>query len=691
MIDKATVDRIYSAANVVEIVGDFVTLKKKGVNYQACCPFHSEKTPSFVVSPTKGLFKCFGCGKGGNAVTFVMEHEGMTYPEALKYVARKYGIEVEERELSPEETRRNDDRESMLIVSRWAAEWFEQQMTDSDEGRSVALSYFRGRGFTDEIIKKFGLGYCPASGEAMTKAALGAGYREEFLVGTGLTVRRDDGRLYDRFFGRVMFPIHSVSGRVTAFGGRTMRSDKRTAKYVNSPESEIYHKSNVLYGLFFAKKAMAQQDRCILVEGYTDVISMYQAGVENVVASSGTSLTTEQIRLIARFTKNITVIYDGDAAGVAASLRGIDMILREGLNVRVVPLPEGEDPDSFARGRGGAEVREYIEASEEDFIAFKTRALLVGAGRDPLRRAEVVTDIVASIAEIPDPIVRSLYIRETAVTLDVEQQLVAGEVARKRISHGSDRQTREFIRSQQELRRAECFSESGESSSETAAAASRGITGGSSMDELEKELVKYLIKYGDRYFDYKEGRNMVSLNVAAIIINDLDANGLVLQNMRYKSLYDSYIELYEKRMAELEADEERRARGEYEHQMRRSDDGAPPPLPQIGLHHFINHPDPEVCNAAVDILTDDENYVVSKLWEKHDIVVTSEADRLSDTVPRLVILYKSKAIEAIIDTLKQQLRDEALSDEALADVTYRIAALNKERMTIARKLSRLIL
>lgn len=678
MIDRATVDRIYSAADIVEVVNDFVTLRKKGVNYQACCPFHNEKTPSFVVSPSKGLFKCFGCGKGGNAVTFVMEHENMTYPEALKYVARKYGIEVEERELSPEEARRNDDRESMLVVSSYAADWFSEMLFGSDEGKSIGLSYFRQRGFSDATIRKFGLGYCPASGDVFSKTALEAGYKEEFLVSTGLTGKKDDGRLYDRFFGRVIFPIHSVSGRVTGFGGRTLRTDKKVAKYVNSPESEIYHKSNILYGLFFAKKAITQQDSCILVEGYTDVISMHQSGVENVVASSGTSLTTEQIRLIGRFTKNITVIYDGDAAGVQASLRGIDMILHEGMNVRVVPLPEGEDPDSFARSRSGSEVMEFIRANEEDFISFKTRSLMAGSGNDPIKKGGLIGDIVASIAEIPDPIMRSLYIKETARTLEVDRQLVAEEVARKRISHGTDSQTREFIRSQHELQR--------EQKARVEYLAGANIAGGSSIDELEKELVKYLIKYGDSNFDYKEGKNVVSLNVAGIIINDLEANGLTFRNPKYKALYDSYLELYNER---LDQQEKGGDPGGYEHIMHTAEEEVKPR--EIGLHNFINHPDPDVCNAAVDILTDNENYVVSKLWKQHDIVVESELDKLGETVPRLVILYKSKAIEDIIGGLKEQLKNADLTDEQMADVTFRIAALNKERMTIAKKLSRLIL
>ncbi len=354
MIDKATVDRIFAAADIVEVVSDFVSLRKKGVNYGACCPFHNEKTPSFVVSPAKGLFKCFGCGKGGNAVTFVMEQEGMSYVEALKYVGKKYGIEVNDRPVSDEELKRNDDRESMMVVNSFAAEWFGNQLHDTDEGRSVGLGYFRHRGFSDEMIRKFGLGYCP-KGDKLTTAALAAGYKEEFLVGTGLSIKRETGGFYDRFSERVIFPIHSMSGRVGAFGGRTLRTDKNVAKYQNSPESEIYSKKNTLYGIFFAKKAISQQRNAILVEGYTDVISMHQSGVENVVASSGTSLTTEQVKLLKRFTDSVTVIYDGDEAGVKASLRGIDMILREGLSVRVVLLPDGEDPDSFARGRNATE------------------------------------------------------------------------------------------------------------------------------------------------------------------------------------------------------------------------------------------------------------------------------------------------------------------------------------------------
>ena len=425
MIDRETVDRIYAAANIVDIIGEYVTLKRKGVNYQACCPFHNEKTPSFVVSPSKGVYKCFGCGKGGNAVTFLMEHENITYPEALKMVAKRYGIEVKEKEMSEEEVRRNDDRESMFALNGWAADYFANYLHHETEGMSVGMAYFRQkRGMTDATIKKFGLGFCPARGDRMSKDALAAGYKKEFLVSTGLSLEREsDGSLYDRFRDRVIFPVHNISGRIVAFGGRTLRTDKTVAKYQNSPESEIYSKKRELYGLYFAKKAIQQLDFAIMVEGYTDVISMHQAGVENVVSSSGTSLTTEQIRLLNRFTKNITVIYDGDSAGIHASLRGIDMILREGMNVRVVLLPEPEDPDSFARAHTAAEVQEYIRANEQDFLAFKAKLLLEAAQGDPIRKAALIADMVQSIAQIPDPIQRSVYIKECARIMDIDENI----------------------------------------------------------------------------------------------------------------------------------------------------------------------------------------------------------------------------------------------------------------------------
>ena len=657
MIDRATIDRIYAAADIVDVISDYVTLKKKGVNYQACCPFHNEKTPSFVVSPSKGVFKCFGCGKGGNAVTFVMEHEGVTYPEALKIVARKYGIEVKEKELTPEELQRNDNRESMFALNGWAADYFANYLHDTDEGLSVGMSYFRQkRGFTDATIRKFGLGFCPAKGDTFSRAALAAGYKEEFLLSTGLSIKRErDGSLFDRFHDRVMFPVHNISGRIVAFGGRTLRTDKSVAKYQNSPESEIYSKKNELYGLYFAKKAIQQQEFAIMVEGYTDVISMHQAGVENVVASSGTSLTTEQIRLLRRFTRNITVIYDGDSAGIHASLRGIDMILREGMNVRVVLLPEPEDPDSFARSHTAAEVRDYIRENEEDFLTFKAKLLLKDAGKDPIKRAALITDMVQSIVQIPDNIQRSVYIKECARIMDMDESVLVGEVARKRMLSTGDSEAEEFVRRQQTLRRNTQAAE--------IPAAARGVVAGSSIEALERELVKYLLKYGHRYFEFREGREYVRMNVATEIFRDLDADGLHFENKTYDVILDLYRRLWQE-----------------------AGEGA-----EIPAHYFINHEDPQVCNAAVDILTSGDNYVPSEIWRKKDVHVESDEEMLAVGVPKAITLYKSKIIERLIAEQKTKLADPELDDGQLADITIYLSKLNNAKVQLSKKLQRLIL
>ncbi|MDR2890116.1 MAG: DNA primase [Alistipes sp.] len=720
MIDKATVDRIYSAADIVEVVGDFVSLRKKGVNYQACCPFHNEKTPSFVVSPTKGLFKCFGCGKGGNAVTFVMEHEGMGYVEALKFVAKKYGIEVEERELSEEETKRNDDRESMLTLNSWSAEWFRDALHTTDEGRSVGLGYLRSRGFSDEMIERFGLGYCPGSPgrpesgggsgggygdgrgngygdgsgsfarpprDVFTQAALKAGYKEEFLTGTGLTIIRENGGYYDRFSERVMFPIHSMSGRVLAFGGRTLRTDKNVAKYQNSPESEIYSKKQTLYGIFFAKKAISQQRNAILVEGYTDVISMHQAGVENVVASSGTSLTTEQVKLLKRFTDNVTVIYDGDDAGIKASLRGIDMILREGLAVRVVLLPDGDDPDSFARKHNAAELQNFIREREEDFLSFKARLLMREARSDVIKRAAVVGEMVESIAEIPDDISRSMYIKECARTMDVDEGLLSSEVAKRRLLAASkDSDSREFIRRQEAVRRAETAAQSAGGVGGLGTASTPGAAG-SSIEELEKELVKYLIKYGHEGFDFQDGRTSVTLNVADTIAGELQTNGLEFRNPQYRAIYDTYLGV----RGDLDGEAAKDGASEKdasENGGAARDGGGHTEVP---AHHFITHHDAAVCNVSVDLLTADDIYTLSKLWKRHDVIVTSERERLPEALPRAVILYRSKVIELLSAELRAKLKDPDLPEADADDILRRITALNRERTSIARRLSRLIL
>ena len=657
MIDSHTVDRIYAAADIVDIISDYVTLKKKGVNYQACCPFHNEKTPSFVVSPSKGVYKCFGCGKGGNAVTFVMEHEGVSYPEALKIVAKRYGIEIQEREQTEEDVRRNNDRESMFALNGWAAEYFAKYMLSSTEGRSVGLSYFsQKRGFTEATIRKFGLGFCSSEGNAMTMAALSAGYKQEFLTSTGLSlVREGDGKLRDRFRDRVIFPVHNISGRVVAFGGRTLRTDKSVAKYQNSPESEIYSKKRELYGLYFAKKAIQQQDYAIMVEGYTDVISMHQAGVENVVASSGTSLTTEQIQLLHRFTRNITVIYDGDSAGIHASLRGIDMILKEGMNVRVVLLPPEHDPDSFARAHTADQVREYIREKEEDFLTFKAKLMLADAGKDPIKRSAVISDMVQSIVQIPDTIQRSVFIKDCARIMDIDENVLISEVARKRVQQaGGGREASDFMRRQQSQIQQERKVE---------VEITKPTVAGSSVEALEYELVKYLLKSGHLNYEIMEGKNVVGVNIADEIFYNLDEDKISFLNPVYQKILDTY-----------------REQGKQL--------GVGVKVPE---RHFINHIDPDVCNMSVDILTSDDNLVPSKLWQQKDVHIESEVEMLSNGVPKAIMLYRSKIIERMIKELTQRLDDSDLSDDDQIDIVRRLDELNNAKTAISRQSQRLIL
>ena len=659
MIDRSTVDRIYAAANIVDIIGDYVTLKKKGVNYQACCPFHNEKTPSFVVSPSKGVYKCFGCGKGGNAVTFIMEHESISYPEALKIVAKRYGIEVEEREQTEEDVRRNNNRESMFALNGWAAEYFAKYLLNNPEGKSVGLSYFsQKRGFTDATIHKFGLGFCSAKGDALTQAALAAGYKEEFLLSTGLTLKREsDGRLYDRFRDRVMFPVHNISGRVVAFGGRTLRTDKSVAKYQNSPESEIYSKTRELYGLYFAKKAIQQQGFAIMVEGYTDVISMHQAGVENVVASSGTSLTIEQIRLLSRFTRNITVIYDGDSAGVKATMRGIDMILKEGMNVRIVSLPVEHDPDSFARAHTADEVRDYIQRTEEDFLSFKAKMLMREAGTDPIRRSEVVGDMVRSIVQIPDSIQRSIYIKECARTMDIDEKVLIAEVARKRATQTGDQQAEEFIRRQQAQLQREAKQEG------TEVDLLRSTTAGSGVEALEYELVKYLMKSGHKNYEVLEARQVVQINVANEILTSIEEDNITFLNPIYNQILQTYREQWQQLGIGVE----------------------------VPAQYFVNHSDPEVCNMAVDILTSDDNYVASEIWKQKDVHVESEEEILSVGVPKAIMLYRSKIIDRMIETEMKRLQSGELSEDEVAECVKQLDQLNQMKLMFAKGSQRLIL
>ena len=661
MIDRATVDKIYAAANVVDVVSDFVSLKKKGVNYTACCPFHNEKTPSFIVSPAKNVFKCFGCGKGGNAVNFVMEHERLTYVEALKWLAKKYGIPVEEREETPEEKKRNDDRESMMIVNAWASDYFAKQMYETDEGLSVARGYFASRGLTDATIKRFGLGYCPenrASREkdTMTQAALRAGYKEQFLVDTGLTIVRETGGYYDRFCGRVMFPIHTISGRVTAFSGRALQSDNK-AKYLNSPESVVYSKSHNLYGIYFAKSAITKENHCILVEGNIDVVQLHQKGIENVVAPLGTALTVEQVRVIARFTNNITLLFDGDSAGVKAAIKGVNLVLKEGLNVRVVVLPEGEDPDSYARRHSADEIREYITNHQQDFITFKSSLYAAEIRRDPIRKGELINDIIDSIVLVPSKVQRSVFIQQCSRILEIDEAVVTSEVVRKSVGMNYGQEAREFVRNEQNLQRRE-------SQYDNPNATLAPPKAGSSMTELEREIAGYLIKYGHQTLDYHEAKRVTSFNVASAIFESLEDDGIYFQDSRYRAI----VECYKERRAEF---------------------GEGVKIPE---HYFLELPNPDASAAAVDILIEGEGHKQSSIWEKYDFGTESEEDRLGKIIPKAILLYKSKAIEVIIDSLSEQLAKLGEDDEVeVARILEAINKLNDERRKIAHKTARNIL
>ncbi|MBP3547541.1 MAG: DNA primase [Alistipes sp.] len=664
MIDRETIDRIYAAANIVDIVGDYVTLRRKGVNYEACCPFHQEKTPSFKVSPARGIYKCFGCGKSGNAINFIMETESATYPEALRIVAKRYGIEVREEAMTEEDIARNNNRESMFALNAWAAEYFQRYMFMEDEGRSVGLSYFSSlRGFSDATIRKFGLGFCPSSGLRFLEDCRAAGYKDEFLLSTGLAFQREsDGALRDRFYDRVMFPIHNVSGRVVGFGGRTLRTDKKVAKYQNSPESEIYNKRRELYGLFFAKKAIQQEDCAIMVEGYADVISMHQAGVENVVASSGTSLTEEQVRLLSRFTRNMTLMFDGDAAGVKAALRGVDIVLKEDMNVRIVLLPEEHDPDTFARAHSSEELRKYISDNAQDFLAFKARLLLGEATSDPLKRSEAIQDMVQSIAVIPDQIKRSEYVRYCAEIMNVEQQVLAVAVARKLDGIRGNGEAQDFLTRQQRRDYDRATPQSLYVAKPEQGDERPQLTAGTTIDTLEREVAKYLLKYGHLDFVVVEDKEEFQFNVARYIFEELEADGLQLREGVYRSIYELY-------------------RAEWE----RLGDGV-----EVPTHVFVSHADNAVASTSIDLLTSDDGYVISKIWEMKDVHIESVEEQLSEGVPKVVILFKWRMLEARMSELKAIIGSASEEDEELASTVALFTKYQAARVAIAKTVGRLI-
>ncbi|MBN2681838.1 MAG: DNA primase [Bacteroidales bacterium] len=595
MIDQDTINKIFDAADIVDVVQDFVSLKKRGTNYLGLCPFHNEKTPSFSVSPSKGIYKCFGCGKGGNPVNFVMEHENFTYVEALKFLANKYHIEIVEKEESEEEKQQKNDRENLIIVSLFAQRYFTRTLHETAEGKAIGLSYFRERGFNDSIIEKFQLGYSPEQKDAFTKEAVEKGHQVEFLEKAGLTIRKENWQI-DRFHGRVIFPIHSISGQVIGFGGRILKTDKKVAKYLNSPESDIYHKSKVLYGLLQAKKAITQKDKCLMVEGYTDVISFHQAGVENVVASSGTALSIDQVRLIKRFTNNITVLFDGDAAGIKASLRGIDIILEQGLNVRVVSFPPGEDPDSFSKSCSSSELIEFLEKSEQDFISFKTNLLLKDAENDPIKRAELLSDIVGSISVIPEKPVRAEFVSTCARILKVDEEMLHFEI-NKRLRNKSYQKT--------DVNTEESKKAPVQPTPEPS------ISFGHHLFEEEKVIARLLLHYGNNLlFTNSEEKN--SITVFNYVAEELGKDELTINNPIFKKILDEYL---------INQNQGK----------------------EINIKHFTFHPDAEISKTAANLLAD--KAILSQIWTRHDSLIETEEMILGRIVPRAINEFKFKYIK----------------------------------------------
>ncbi|WP_280227489.1 DNA primase [Bacteroides fragilis] len=660
MIDQATIDRILDAAQIVEVVSDFVTLRKRGVNYVGLCPFHNEKTPSFSVSPSKGLCKCFSCGKGGNAVHFIMEHEQMSYPEALRYLAKKYNIEIKERELTNEEKEVQSNRESMFIVNNFARDYFQNILKNHVDGRSIGLAYFRQRGFRDDIIDKFQLGFSTEGRDALAQEALRKGFKQEFLVKTGLCYETDDHKLRDRFWGRVMFPVHTLSGKVVAFGGRVLSTEnKKLAKYVNSPESEIYHKSNELYGIYFAKQAIVKQDRCFLVEGYTDVISMHQSGVENVVASSGTSLTPGQIRLIHRFTNNITVLYDGDMAGIKASIRGIDMLLEEGMNIKVCLLPDGDDPDSFARKHNATEFQNFIQEHETDFIRFKAQLLMEDAGKDPMKRAELINDIVRSIAVIPEAIVRDVYIKECGQLLRIEDKLLVSEVAKRRelqAEKGNKSIASNNAPTPQPGEMPPPFPpEEMEADTYQSFIPQEGKEG-QEFYKYERLIIQMIVRYGEKVMcnlTDEEG-NEVPVTVVEYVINDLKEDELAFHNPLHRRILSEASE----HIHDQEFASER---------------------------FFVAHPDPKISTIATELASD--RYQLSKYHSKTQKLVTDE-ERLYEMVPMLMINFKNAIVAEELKHIMYALQDPSIAnDNAQCDaVMQRYKEMKEIQNLMAKRL-----
>ncbi len=647
MIDRQTIDRILDAADIVDVVQEFVPLKKRGVNYLGLCPFHNEKTPSFTVSPSKEIFKCFGCGKVGNAVNFIMEHEHLNYPEALKYLAKKYHIEIVEKERTQEEVEKENERESLLVITAYASRQFTENLYETNEGITVGLAYFRERGFRQDTLKKFEVGYSFEQRDAFSKKAIGDGYRTDLLVKTGLTIQHEE-RIFDRFSGRVMFPIHSLSGQVLGFGGRILKKDHKTAKYLNSPESEIYHKSRIVYGIYQARKAITHEDRCYMVEGYTDVMSMHEAGIENVVASSGTSLTQEQVRLIKRFTPNITILYDGDPAGIKASLRGIDLVLEEGMNVKIVLLPDGEDPDSYSKKVSNEDFSKYIKEKETDFIRFKTQLLLAESNNDPTRKAEVIKDIVKSIAVIPEAITRTVYIKECSVVMEVAEPVLYHEVNK--------------------LRQQKSFQERNkypgpEDLPVPPVQTVKPVIYKSTTFYSEREVIRLLLRYGssefERHINKEDGREEI-LTISDYIVKEIANDNLSFDDKICAKIFADF-RFYA-------------AQGLFP-----------------GDKHFVKHEDPDISRFSADLLA--ESHELSRIWKDKQTFVETEDMKLRDLVPDAVLKFKGDKIVAVRKEIMAQLEEASKQgdQEKVLKLQQRYANLSTALGMISKQLGNRIL
>ena len=725
-IDRETTQRIIDAADIVEVVSDFVHLKRRGANWIGLCPFHNERTPSFSVSKSKGICKCFSCGKGGSPINFLMELEQMTYQEALRYLAKKYGIEIKEREVSDAERQQEQEREAMLAVNDWAMKYFEHIMADTEEGRDIGMAYFRERGINDLSCKKFHLGYSLEKGKDLYEKAIEAGYTEKYLIDTGLCSKNERG-VYDRFRGRVIYPVFTVSGRVVAFGGRILTSDKTKAKYVNSPESVIYSKSRELYGLYQAKQAITRKDKCILVEGYMDVISMHQAGVENVVASSGTSLTEGQIRLIHRFTDNVTVIYDSDAAGIKASLRGIDMLLKEGMNVKVLLLPDGDDPDSYAQHHTNEEVENYLKDNETDFIRFKSDILLNGEeGRDPIQRAKAIQDIIRSISVIPDAITRQVYIEECARRFGMEEKILSLQVNKSISDHAEEESRQNNQRRSAEYMRQ--YTDTGQRpGSQTVATTAKPEDKDAArmssryLEPFEHEVLRYLVRYGVMQLceEFDEDGNAHPLSVLDYVSGDLAYDSITFVMPGHARLFEAIRTLVDSSWAEYKVRSEKEIDEQAREQRRKGIDAireAASDLSDIKarelkleaeIEQFVaderkkaerlfiektlcSDPDDEVRRLANIMATD--KYTLSKVHTKY-AHVESEDERLDELVPRAVYELKNAILTSRIAEVKSRIKLASVDEdfEAVQALLNELAELNNLKSEFAKYLGERII